>query len=167
MGDREREMRAVGALSSFLEPSTTPFLVGSRSGDEAEEAVTTDVVGGRVFNLMGTKALRTSSAADSLPDSLGLFGGVLDGLVGIVACALELLLDFGGSVVAYSAGYFTWSNGYDGRTDGGNVGGNRSVDGIGMVPLTKAGWGKCHACPRYATSTQGFSNPSPGNPCPY
>lgn len=134
LGDREREMRAVGALSSFLEPSTTPFLVGSRSG-EAEEAVTTDVVGGRVFNLMGTKALRTSSAADSLPDSLGLFGGVLDGLVGIVACALELLLDFGGSVVAYSAGYFTWSNGYDGRTDGGNVGGNRSVDGIGMVPV--------------------------------
>lgn len=141
LGERDREMRAVGALSSFLEPSTMALLVvvvvtSSLSGDEEEAGVMTAVVvGGSVFNLMGTKALRISSGADSLPDSLGLLGGVLDGLVGIVACALELLLDFGGSVVAaYSAGYLTWSNGYDGSTDGGNVGGNRSVDGIGIVP---------------------------------
>lgn len=105
LGDRVREMRAVGAFSSFLAPSATFFEPTSLSGDD-EEAVMAEDVGSIVFNLMGTNALRISSAADSLPDSLGLLGGVLDGLFGMVAGVVVLLLVLGGSV-AYSAGYFT------------------------------------------------------------
>lgn len=130
-GDNDREIRAVGALSSFFVPSMAFFDGILSEGDE--DAVTTDVAGGKVFNLIGTNALRISSAADSLPDSLGLFGGVLDGLFGMVADTVVLLVVFGGSV-AYSVGYFTWSNGYDGKTVGGKVGGNKSVVGIGIVP---------------------------------
>ena len=107
-GDNDREIRAVGALSSFFVLSMTFFDGILSEGDE--DAVTTDVAGGKVFNLIGTNALRISSAADSLPDSLGLFGGVLDGLFGMVADTAVLLVVFGGSV-AYSVGYFTWSNG--------------------------------------------------------
>lgn len=100
-GDNDREIRAVGALSSFFIPWMA-FLDGILSeGDDA--AMTMDVVGGKVFNLIGTNALRISSAADSLPDSLGLFGGVLDGLFGMVADTAVLLVVFGGSV-AYSVG---------------------------------------------------------------
>lgn len=127
-----REMRAVGAFSSFLVLSIA-FFGRIRSGDE-EEAVMADDIGGRVFNLIGTNALRISSGADSLPDSLGLFGGVLDGLLGLVAGVVVLLLLVFGGNVAYSVGYFAWSNGYAGRTGGGNAGGNKSGDGIGIVP---------------------------------
>lgn len=124
----------VGAFNSFL-PLSSVFFGVILSGDEQDAAMTVDA-GGRVFNLMGTNALRISSAADSLPDSLGLFGGVLDGLFGMVADVVVVLVVFGGRV-AYSAGYLTWSNGYDGRTVGGNAGGNRSDVGIGIVPEAK------------------------------
>lgn len=93
----------------------------------------TDDVGGSVFNLMGTNALRISSAADSLPHSLGLLGGVFDGLLGMAAGVVVTMVAFGGSVV-YSVGYLMCSKVYGGRTVGGKVGGNRSVVGIGMVP---------------------------------
>lgn len=66
----------MGAFNSFLVPSVG--LLGFLSGDDDDE----DVLGGRVLCRSGTKALRTSSIADSLPDSLGV-GGVLDGLVAI------------------------------------------------------------------------------------
>ena len=86
-----------------------------------------------MFSRIGTNALRTSSAADSLPHSLGLLGGVLDGLFGIAAGVVVAAVAFAGSVV-YSVGYFTGSKEYGGRTVGGKVGGNRSADDIGMVP---------------------------------
>lgn len=109
-----------GIFNLFLVPSVG-FFGTILSGDE-EDAVITELVGGRVFNLMGTNALRTSSPFDSLPNSLGLFGGVLDGLLGMVAGVLLVVLVFAGRV-AYSVGYMTGSNGYDGRTVGGKVGG--------------------------------------------
>lgn len=103
------EIRVFGAFSSFLTPSIG--LLGTVvSGDEAV-ALITDVVGGNVFNLMGTNALRISSAADSLPDSLGLLGGVLDGLLGMADCAIVVVVVVFGGSDAYSVGYFTWSNG--------------------------------------------------------
>lgn len=123
-------IRAVGALSSFLAPSAG--LRSVFSGDD-EDAVITDDAGGRVFSRMGTNALRTSSAADSLPHSLGLLGGVLDGLFGMAAGVVVAVVVFAGSVV-YSVGYFTGSKEYGGRTVGGKVGRNRSADDIGMVP---------------------------------
>lgn len=72
-GDTFWEMGAVGAFNSFFALSVD--FLAFLSGDEDDE----DVLGGKVFCLRGTKALRTSSVVDSLPDSLGL-GGVLDGL---------------------------------------------------------------------------------------
>lgn len=73
-GDTFWGMRgAVGAFNSFFVPSVN--FLAFLSGDEDDE----DVLGGKVFCLRATKALRFSSFVDSLPDSLGL-GGVLDGL---------------------------------------------------------------------------------------
>jgi len=69
-------MSAVGAFNSFFVPSIG--LLAFLSGDDDDE----DVLGGKVLCRRGTKALRTSSVVDSLPDSLGL-GGVLDGLCAI------------------------------------------------------------------------------------
>lgn len=111
LGDVFSEMRVLGAFSSFLTPSVG-FLLGRVSGDEAVAPITDDDddVGGSVFNLIGTNALRISSAADSLPESLGLLGGVLDGLVGMGGCELVVVVVFGGRA-AYSVGYFAWSNG--------------------------------------------------------
>lgn len=86
------EMSAVGAFNSFLVPSVGFF--GFLSGDDDDE----DVLGGggKVFCPRGMKALRTSSAADSLPDSLGL-GGDLDGLgaiasTDVIAFVVDILL---------------------------------------------------------------------------
>lgn len=76
-GDNLWEMSAVGAFNSFFMPSIG--LLAFLSGDDDDE----DVLGGKVLCRRGTKALRTSSVVDSLPDSLGL-GGVLDGLGAIV-----------------------------------------------------------------------------------
>lgn len=106
---------AVGALSSFLVPSG--FLGSVLSGEEDEGVI--EDTGGRVLRRIGTKALRTSSGDDSLPLSLGLLGGVLEGLFGTIIVA------FGGSG-GYS--YFMWSaKGYEGITVGGKLGAKRSV----------------------------------------
>jgi len=80
----------VGAFRSFLVPSVG--LLAFLSGDDDVE----DVLGGKVLCRRGTKALRTSSVADSLPDSLGL-GGVLDGLdaiarTDVIAFVVEALV---------------------------------------------------------------------------
>lgn len=88
---------------------------------------------------MRTKALLTSSPVLSLPDSLGLTGGVLDGLLAIVGAVdvavvvVVLIVVLCGSVV-YSR-YLIWSNEYGARTDGGKPGAKRSGDGgSGIVP---------------------------------
>lgn len=64
-----------------------------------------------MFSLIGTKALlRTSSAVTSLSDSLGLLGGVLDGLFGIVEAVVVVVVEIVDIVfpcnVVYSVGYF-------------------------------------------------------------
>lgn len=85
----------MGAFNSFLVPSID--LLAFLSGDDDDE----DVLGGKVLCRRGTKALRTSSVADSLPDSLGL-GGVLDGLGAIARTdAIAFVVDM--LVVAASA----------------------------------------------------------------
>lgn len=86
-------MRATGALRSFLVPSG--FFGNVLSGDDDDGV--RGVTDGRVLSLIGTKALRTSSAADSLPLSLGLLGGVLDGLFGSISVVV-----FGGICDGYS-----------------------------------------------------------------
>jgi hypothetical protein len=93
-------MRAVGAFSSFRVPSSG-FLVFGRSGDEEEGTIEADRLVLVPLKRIGTKALRTSSGAESLPLSLGLLGGVREGLLarssavegvgGVVECMEELL----------------------------------------------------------------------------
>lgn len=126
-GESLWEMSAVGAFNSFFAPSTG--FLGFLSGDDDDE----DVLGGRVFILRGTKALRTSSIADSLPDSLGLCGD-LDGLFGMtiggIADAVALFV-----YAMYSAGYL-WSSEYGARVCE-KLGLNRSADGTGNVPDEK------------------------------
>lgn len=121
-GESLWEMSAVGAFSSFFTPSTG--FLGFLSGDDDDE----DVLGGKVFILRGTKALRTSSIADSLPDSLGLCGD-LDGLLGMtiggIADAVALLY-------ATYSGYL-WSSEYGARVCE-KLGLNRSAGGTGNVP---------------------------------
>lgn len=76
------EIRAFGALSSHRVPSIGLLLLlllllqFILSGDADEAGII-------VLGLIGAKALRTTSSGDdSLPLSLGLRGGVLDGLFG-------------------------------------------------------------------------------------
>lgn len=88
----------LGAFNSHLIPSAGFFDGTGRPGDDDDGATT--ATGGSVLSLIGTKALRTSSAADSLPLSLGLIGGVLDGLFGNAGVLFV-------GIPGYSVGYLT------------------------------------------------------------
>lgn len=107
--DDFRDISVVGAFRSFLVPSAGRLGM-LLSGDEE------DVTGvcGKVFRRIGIKALRTSSAGESLPLSLGLLGGVLEGLFGRTVVFIggvvgRTVADFGGITPKSAVGYFTCS----------------------------------------------------------
>lgn len=85
------ETIVLGALRSFLTPSAGLLVTVVVSGED-EVAGKPDEAIGMAFSLMGTNALRISSAVDSLPDSLGLLGGVLEGLVGTTGCVVGMVV---------------------------------------------------------------------------
>ena len=98
------DMRVVGAFNSDLTPSVVRLDIVLPGEDD--DGVTALPCGGNVFSLIGTKALRTSSGEESLPLSLGLRGGVRDGLFGIAGpLMLGVPVLFGNP--GYSEGYFT------------------------------------------------------------
>lgn len=125
------DIYVVGAFNSHLLPSIGFFgvdnccLLGGDDDDGVEIGVCDNV-----FNLIGTKALRISSAADSLLLSLGVLGGVRDGLFGNAGVLFV-------GIPEYSLGYFTCSwNGYvDGSTVWEKFCVNKSADGIGTAPI--------------------------------
>ena len=83
-------MSVVGAFSSFLTPSVGLLLILSGDDDDGVMLLLLMLLLLLfVVSLMGTKALRISSGADSLPLSEGLRGGVRDGLLAKVRRVVE------------------------------------------------------------------------------